>query len=131
MHVYVCDFRYHFRVCRHSNCLQSDLFWSWTFTRIPSKQTLDYIFTPQLPAKNDKIPGSFDCKVIHPELEKDNNEFIVKNVDSLTYYSFISSWNELSDHYPVFMQFGPLRVPGGNVHNKRKELGVVQEWPRS
>ena len=115
--------------CLHSNWLVYDHVFSWTFTRIASKKTLDYIFTPKLANVGDNTPGSLRCRVIHPELEKVNDEYIIKNANPLTPYRFIGSWKELSDHYPVFMQFEPPSDPVGTVDEKREKLGVVQTWP--
>ncbi len=127
----ICVFRYLFKECIHSDRVPFDPVLSWTFTRIASKKTLDYIFTPELAIMGDNTPGSFRCRVIHPELEKDNREFIIENANSLTPYRFIGTWEELSDHYPVFMQFKPPRDPGGTVDEKRKNLGVKRMWPLS
>ncbi len=125
----VC-FRYLYTCrCLNSNWLSYNSGFSWTFTRIASKKTLDYIFTPELAIVGDNTPGSLRCRVIHPELEKDKDDFIIKDANFWTPYRFIGSWKELSDHYPVFMQFEPPSDPGGTVAEKREKLGVKQTWP--
>lgn len=114
--------------CTHGKSL-ADPAAPWTFTRIPTRLTLDYIFTPGGVVGKSNVPGKANCKVIHPELEKDGPNDLIDDAVPKIPYSFFGSWDQLSDHYPVFMEFEPPTVPGGNAANKRAFLNVIQEWP--
>ena len=122
------------------NSLDGDPAAPWTFTRLLTKLTLDYIYTPELADKakqENNIPGSsmYTCsRVISPESEKVENP-----VEAYTYlfpdspqkmpygnYSFISSWKELSDHYPVFMEFNAPTKPAGTPEARRE---TTRAWP--
>ena len=118
------------RRCTHSRDL-NDLAQPWTFTRLPSKLTLDYIFTPDPGAVGSHVPGQAGCKVIHPELETNGGILLIPDdPQKRVLYSFIGSWDEISDHYPVFMQFEPLVEPlGATDEARRKRAGAEQIWP--
>ncbi len=110
--------------CTHTKSLIDDPAAPWTFTHVYTKLTLDYIYTPE-----KTIPGSSTCRVINPELEEANREYILSGSQPEAPYSFLGSWKELSDHYPVFMQFDPPTEPSGNPDNKQKSLNVLKIWP--
>ena len=116
-------------MCKHRKSLSPPS--PWTFTRIPSKKTLDYIFSPESARSNTHVPGFQYCDVIHPELWVENKQLLIPD-KILTFqpsYSFISDWMEVSDHFPVFMKFEAPRNPTGDLKSKRFTLGVVQVWP--
>lgn len=110
--------------CTHTRYLGAA---PWTFTRVLSKRTLDYIFKATALASD--VPGDLNCKVIHPELESVGGSHLINDHSSNQAYSFIGSWKELSDHYPVFMKFDHPTEPAGNEAAKRIALGVNQLWP--
>lgn len=95
---------------------------------IHSRYQQDYIFKADAAIPNI-IPGDTNCHVIHPELEKDvNGIHLIANNPSNKEYSFIGSWKELSDHYPVFMEFDAPAEPTGDENAKRTKLKVEKTW---
>ena len=125
----LCFFSNPDKMCKHQKSLSPPS--PWTFTRIPSKKTLDYIFSPESAQSDTHVPGSRYCDVINPELWVERDELLIPDKLFPLPYSFISDWTEVSDHFPVFMKFEEPRNPQGDLQTKRSELGVNQVWTQA
>lgn len=65
-----------------------------------SKHVRDYIWDIE-----QTFPGVKNCKVINIELMKINGTYMIPEKNHQTGMKSFSSWKEISDHYPIFMQF--------------------------
>ena len=64
-----------------------------------SKHIRDYIWDI-----TQGFPGVENCKVLNPELMKVDGTYMIPEANPIGMKSF-SSWKEISNHYPIFMQF--------------------------